>query len=95
MFLLFMVYIDNYDNNDNNNNNNNIIIISNTIFLTDIPLQAFYGRQLDRRYARNPELVQEVDLGQVDSDVDTEEEVEADPVMQPAVPPAGNCIGKL
>ncbi|XP_042885490.1 piggyBac transposable element-derived protein 3-like [Penaeus japonicus] len=49
--------------------------------LSSIPSSTFYGRQLDRVRARDHEFVQEVNLENIDSDVETEEEEADDPVM--------------
>ncbi|KAK3887036.1 hypothetical protein Pcinc_008801 [Petrolisthes cinctipes] len=63
--------------------------------LTSIPLTAFYGRQLDRRYTRVPELEQDIDLGIADSDHKTEDEDDADLATPPDVLSAANDVGTL
>ncbi|XP_076049511.1 uncharacterized protein LOC143030237 [Oratosquilla oratoria] len=60
--------------------------------ISDFPVSIFYGRLIEKAHARNPEQVQVIDLGHVDSDDDTEEEVEHALIMHPLVPAFTSCI---
>ncbi|XP_076065159.1 uncharacterized protein LOC143039187 [Oratosquilla oratoria] len=59
--------------------------------ISDFPVSIFYGRLIEKAHARNPEQVQVIDLGHVDSDDDTEEEVKDALIMHPLVPASTSC----
>ena len=73
------------------------LLVSNTItvpfIITGFPLSVFYGRKKAKIEARKPDSVMEIDLGKVQSDVESDVEID-DITQETSLPATSQSTGR-